>query len=110
MYSLRNLFCTIVVLLTFSYGLAVAAEVKQNTRMEGPYLVVEGIVNQITSRMLVIDGQQYPISMFAQGYDGSEKGQRMSVQSMAEVGKIEKARLYILGGKVEKIIVIVQLH
>ena len=111
MHYFKYVFCILVVLLTLADGFAVAAENRQNSRKEGPYLVVEGNVTQISARMLVVDGQQYPISKFAQVYEKSEKGPTTSsVQRMAEIGKIEKARLYILGGKVERIIVIVQLY
>ncbi len=104
-------FCVIAVLLTLADGFAVAAENRQNSRNEGPYLVVEGVVSNISARMLVVDGQPYPISKFAQVYEKSERGPTTSsVQRLAEIGKIEKARLYILGGKVERIIVIVQLY
>ncbi len=71
---------------------------------EGAYLVIEGVVKQIAARILVINDQQYPISMFARVFDAT--GSELSLQSLANVGKIDRARLYILGGKVEKIIVL----
>jgi hypothetical protein len=109
MYFLRNSICTVLVLMTLACGFSVSAEDKHDVRKEGPYLMIEGNVTQINARMLVIDGQQYPISKFARVFNGSEKGMEMSVQTLSQVGKIEKARLYILGGRVEKIIVILNL-
>jgi hypothetical protein len=83
---------------------AVLAEHKEE--MQGPYLVIEGSVSRIVARTLVIDGQQYPISMHARVFMGSKDGQETSLQLMVNVGKIDQARLYILGGKVERIVVL----
>jgi hypothetical protein len=74
--------------------------------MQGPYLVVEGMVSRIEARSLVIDGQTYPISKFAQVFFGSTSGQAVSLQMIVNVGKIDQAKLYILGGKVEKIVIL----
>jgi len=73
---------------------------------QGPYLVVEGMISQISARSLVVDGQQYPISMYARVFMGSKEGQEMSLQMVVNVGKIDLAKLYIIGGKVEKIMVL----
>ncbi len=75
-------------------------------KKEGAYLLVEGKVSQITGRMLVVDGQQYPISMFARVFMDTLRGREGSIQTLANIGKIDQAKLYILGGKVEKIVVI----
>ena len=83
---------------------AVSAEHKEE--MQGPYLVVEGMVSRIVARSLVIDGQAYPISKFAQVFFDSTSGQATSLQMIVNVGKIDIARLYILGGKVEKIVIL----
>jgi len=79
---------------------------QESQRREGAYLVVEGNVSTVTARSLVIDGQQYPISMFARAFMGSGKGHEVPLQMIANTGKIDRARIYILGGKVEKIIVL----
>jgi hypothetical protein len=74
---------------------------------EGRYLVIEGRVSKVVARSLIIEGQQYPISMFAEVFD--ENRNALSVQIIANVGKIDRARVFILGGKVEKIVVLKNL-
>ena len=86
-------------------GVAIPADEKQE-RHEGAYLVVEGYVKQISARSLVINDQQYPISMFARVFVNVEKGEEIPLHTVVNIGKIDKARLYLLGGKVEKIIVL----
>lgn len=71
---------------------------------EGRYLVVEGRVSKVVARSLIINGQQYPISMFARVFN--KGGIELSVQNIANIGKIDWAKVYVLGGKVEKIIVL----
>ena len=71
---------------------------------EGRYLVIEGNVSRVVARSLTVNGQQYPISMFAQVFD--KNGNALSVKNVADVGKIDKAKVYVLGGKVEKIVVL----
>ncbi len=79
---------------------------EQKNAKKGPYLVVEGNVSQIFTRSLLVDGQQYPISMFARVFETDLNGREVSLQSVVNRGKIDQARLYILGGKVEKIVVL----
>lgn len=83
---------------------AVLAE--HRSEKQGPYLVIDGAVSRIEARSLVIDGQQYPISIFARVFMGSIDGKETSLQLVVNVGKIDQARLYVLGGKVEKIVVL----
>lgn len=83
-----------------------ASTAEQSIERKGPYLVVEGNVIQIFARRLVIDNQQYPISMFARVFEADLNGREISLQSLVDRGKIDLARLYILGGKVEKIVVL----
>ena len=54
----------------------------------------------------MIDGNQYPVSIFVKVYLNSERGVEMPMHAIANTGKIDKARIYLLGGKVEKIIVL----
>ena len=75
------------------------AEVK-----DGPYVVVEGYVKQVSARILILNDQQYPISIFARVFDAN--GTELSVQMLANIGKIDRAKIYLLGGKIEKIIVL----
>jgi hypothetical protein len=79
---------------------------EQKIEKEGPYLVVEGKVSQIFTRNLFIDGQQYPISVFARVFETDLNGREVPLHSVVNIGKIDLARLYILGGKVEKIVVL----
>lgn len=96
-----------IFLIVFMTALGGQATAQQKPgKKEGAYLLVEGKVSQIGARLLVIDGQQYPISMFARVFQDSLRGREGSLQTLANIGKIDQARLYILGGKVEKIVVI----
>jgi hypothetical protein len=79
---------------------------EQKIEKQGSYLVVEGKVSQIFTRNLVIDGQQYPISMFARVFETALNGREIPLHSVVNRGKIDLARLYILGGKIEKIVVL----
>jgi uncharacterized protein YxeA len=81
---------------------AIAEEKKEY--QEGRYFVIEGQVSNVVARSLVINGQQFPISMYAQVFDIN--GNKLSVQLVANIGKIDKAKVYVLGGKVEKIVVL----
>jgi hypothetical protein len=73
------------------------------------YLVVEGNVKNITGNYLIIndshDGKQkdqhFPLSAFVQVYDIS--GKQTGLDSYTGIGYINKARIYVLFGKVEKI-------
>lgn len=85
------------------FGNLVVAEDKKEYK-EGRYLVIEGKVSRIVARSLEIDGQQFPISMFAQVFD--KTGNALSIKIVADRGKIDKAKVYVLGGKVERIVVI----
>jgi hypothetical protein len=76
---------------------------------EGAYQVIEGNVSRITARMLVVDGQQYPVSMFARVFKDSLRGQEMPLHTLANIGRIDQAKLYLLGGMVEKIVVLKNL-
>lgn len=100
-------FLVMVLLLTATVN--VVGSEDMHARKVGAYLVVEGKVTHITARMLVIDGQQYPISMFAQVFIRDLKGPESSIQTVVNIGRIDEARLYILGGKVQKIIVLKNL-
>lgn len=75
-------------------------------QQKSPYVIIEGKVTSVSARLLIIDGQQYPITMFVRVFFGDEQGAEITMQTIANSGKIDLARLYILGGKVEKIIVL----
>ena len=105
MGNMRNVVSIVLLIIILALGVEAPAQGVQGKR-EGAYLLVEGKVSHITARMLVVDGQQYPISMFARVFKDSLRGREDSLQTLANIGKIDQAKLYILGGKVEKIVVI----
>jgi hypothetical protein len=95
--------------LLMAMTMAVACEataMERQIKTEGGYLVFEGNVTRITTRTLVIDGKNFPISMFARVFQGSLRGQEIPLHVVVNVGKIDHAKLYVLRGKVEKIVVI----
>ncbi len=99
-----------VVFLAMTMAVAVEATAQEGqARTEDGYQVVEGNVTRITARTLVIDGKNFPISMFARVFQGDLKGQEIPLHVVANVGRIDHAKLYVLHGKVEKIVVIKNL-
>ena len=72
------------------------------------YQVIEGSVEEISASTLKINDLYYPISPFAQVTDA--KGKSLTLAEVAGVGHIDKARVYVLDGKVEKITVIIILQ
>lgn len=78
-------------------------------RKEGAYQVVEGNVGSLQARTLQIDGQQYPVSIYARVFDSALNGREMKLQDLVNVGRIDRAKLYLIGGKVEKIVVLKNL-
>jgi len=79
---------------------------EENYAKEGAYTIVVGKVERVSARMLVIDGQQYPISPFVRVFSLYLNGNEIPMRVIANTGKIDQAKLYLIGGKVEKIIVI----
>ena len=108
MKIVRYFFLVVFLIVMPAFGVEAAA---RGTHMnnDGAYLVVEGNVTSITARTLVIDGKPYPVSMFARVFNGDLKGQEMPLYVVVNVGRINQAKLYILRGKVEKIVVIKNL-
>lgn len=76
---------------------------------DGAFTIIEGKVSTVTTRSLTIDGQQYPISIFVKAFDKSLQGAKIPMQVIANTGKIDSAKLFLIGGKVEKIVVIKNL-
>ena len=95
-----------LLLLLATASVAPAFAEETNVRKEGYYVVVEGHVSQINALMLVIDGQQYPLSGFCKVFMDDLKGQKTTLQMIAGVGKIDLARIYLLGGRVEQIVIL----
>jgi len=75
-------------------------------KKQGAYIVIEGYVKHVAARTLTLDEKQYPVSIFVRVFLGSEKGTEIPMQQLANIGKVDKARIYLLGGKVEKIVVL----
>lgn len=71
------------------------------------YLIIEGRVDEISAKSLKINKLYYPVSPFARVFDNNEKP--LTLASFANIGFIEHAKVYLLGGKVEKIVVI-EMH
>lgn len=76
---------------------------------DGAFKVIEGKVSTVTTRSLTIDGQQYPISIFVKAFDKSLQGTKIPMHIVVNMGKIDSAKLFLIGGKVEKIVVIKNL-
>lgn len=97
----------LAIFLTEGMAFAIGASTHgKRINTESGYQVFEGNVTRIMARTLVIDGQNFPVSMFARVYKGSLRGQEIPLHVVVNVGKIDRAKLYVLRGKVEKIVVI----
>lgn len=83
--------------------------VAQATTKDGAYTIIEGNVSRVTTRSLTVDGQQYPISIFVKVFDKSLQGAKIPMQIIANTGKVDSAKLFLIGGKVEKIVVLKNL-
>ena len=95
-----------LVLLLLSCGVVAAEE----------YLTIEGTVKKITGTFLLIGNsgeamhtlKHFPISPFVQVFDKS--GRVSSLAAIANVGYVSKARISVLKGKVERIIIVDQFQ
>ena len=75
------------------------------------YLEIEGAVKSINGKYLIFNDprdrenrdQLYPISAFVQVFD--KNGRPSALAPFANAGFINKARIFVLRGKVEKIVV-----
>jgi len=102
--SLRVASLILFVFFTVFATTNVSANESRNSK--SPYVMLEGRVTFAKARSLVLDNQQYPVSMFVRVFQGDERGPEVPMHVIANTGKIDRARIYILGGKVEKIIVL----
>lgn len=87
-------------------AVTVVAENGSKELKQGAYIVKVGHVRQVFTRSLVLDDKQYPISVFVRVFNDSENGVEIPMHTIVSIGKIDKARIYLLGGKVEKIIIL----
>ena len=107
MSNTTKFFSLLTVLVCLTTGVpSFAAREEARQREVGRYLVVNGKVTSISSRMLTIDGNQYPISKYVSVF---RDGGQISFKVIHDAGKIDNADLYILGGKIEKIVVLKNL-
>jgi hypothetical protein len=72
------------------------------------YLVVEGSVDSISAKTLEINKLFYSVSPYAQVFDANNKP--LTLAEVANIGHINKARVFLFDGKVVKIIVITILQ
>jgi hypothetical protein len=102
--SLRAVSLILLVLLVSISASTGFADDSRNSN--SPFVVMEGKVTFAKARSLVLDDRSYPVSMFVRVFTGDENGPETTMQIIANTGKIDKARIYVLRGKVEKIIVL----
>lgn len=67
---------------------------------------IEGWVSAINREVLWIDGQEYKLSESARVYIGSEKGFEITLGTITGVGYIDKARIYLEKGYVQRIVIL----
>lgn len=103
LFSNSLIFCLVGFGFVLVPHISSAESVKSDSRYTA---VLEGKLTFVKARSLEIDGQQYPVSMFARVFHGDEKGPETTMQILANTGKVDKARIYVVRGKVEKIIVL----
>ena len=92
-----------VMLAAMSVSTGTAEEIRHPDSLN---FVAEGKVTFAKARSLVLNGQQYPVSMYVRVFQSDEKGPETTMQIIANIGKIDKARVYIFGGKIVKIIIL----
>jgi hypothetical protein len=67
---------------------------------------IEGTVLSINKETLFIDGKEYPLSGSVRVFIGSESGWNVTLNTITDVGHIDKARIYLERGLVDRIIVL----
>ena len=67
---------------------------------------IEGWVSSINREVLFIDGQEYKLSGDVRVFIGSESGWEITLNTITDVGYIDKARIYINKGKAQRIIIL----
>lgn len=102
--SLRAVSIIVLVLFVAISASTVFADDSRNSN--SPYVVLEGKVTFAKTRSLFLDDRSYPVSMFVRVFAGDENGPETTMQIIANIGKIDRARIYLLRGKVEKIVVL----
>jgi hypothetical protein len=67
---------------------------------------IEGWISSINAETLYIDGQEYKLSENIRVFIGSENGFEITLKTITDVGYIDKARIHIGKGLVEKIVIL----
>lgn len=67
---------------------------------------IEGWVSSINGEALFIDGQEYKLSENTRVFIGSENGFEITLGTITGVGYIDKARIYLEKGYVQRIVIL----
>lgn len=67
---------------------------------------IEGWVSSINREVLYIDGQEYRLSENIRVFIGSENGWEITLNTITDVGYIDKARIYIDKRLVQRIVIL----
>lgn len=67
---------------------------------------IEGWVSSINREVLFVEGQEYKLSGNVRVFIGSESGWEVTLNTITDVGYIDKARIYIDKGQVQRIIIL----
>jgi hypothetical protein len=67
---------------------------------------VEGWVSSINREVLYIDGQEYRLSENTRVFIGSESGWEVTLNTITDVGHINKARIHVDRGLVQRIVIL----
>ena len=67
---------------------------------------IEGWVSSINREVLYMDGQEYKLSENARVFIGSESGWEVTLNTITDVGYINKARINVDKGLVQRIVVL----
>jgi hypothetical protein len=96
--------CLLFVSILFMMLPLIATGADKNNRTHGGS--VEGWVSSINAEALYIDGQEYKLSDNMRIFIGSENGFEITLSTITGVGYIDKARIYIDKGHVQRIVIL----
>lgn len=82
--------------------IAIGADKNNRTHGGG----IEGWVSSINPETLYIDGQEYKLSDNIRIFIGSENGFEITLSTITGVGYIDKARIYVEKGHVQRIVIL----
>jgi hypothetical protein len=67
---------------------------------------IEGWVSSINQEVLYIDGQEYKLSENTRVFINSENGWEITLKTITDVGYINKAKVHVDKGLVQKIVIL----